>query len=245
MKRIISTSFFMLCSFFALSQVQKVKSRALSYKESNKSSSLVSNNDNEGNSFLVELFTDVIFGSIYNGLYYAQYGQLKNADIEDWRISSEFKALGGLNLGNINFLNSQMIRGNWGLFSTQLRRINVNDVSSGFTTIDWQILQLNLINLKNVRWVLGAGLSHETEVDQTHFEFATELHISISNRFLPYLTYRASGNRYPREEFSGMLEYRPFRTSSNEISLSGGYLYQRLYGIDFHFPSISVILYLK
>ncbi len=252
MKKTIATFFFLLSILCASSQVREVKSRATSYKESSKDSSSGSRSydgDDAGDAFLVELFaqlfTEVIFGGIYSGVYAAQYGQLVNADIEDWRVSGEFKMSGGLNIGNVNFFDSQMIRGNWGLFSTQLRRMNVNDVSGGFTTIDWQILQLNLINLKNVRWLVGAGFSHETEVDQTHFEFATELHVSLSDKFMPSLTYRASGDGHPREEFSGILEYRPFRGKSTEVAFSGGYLYQQLYGIDFHFPSVGVVLYLK
>lgn len=229
-----------------MSQVREVKSRAASYKSSNSSSSESSSSySGDVDWFLVELFADLFTEVIFGSFSAAQYGQLQNADVEDWRVSAEFKAFGGVNFGNVTYFDRQMIRGNWGLFSTQLRRMNVNDVSGGFTTIDWQILQLNLINLKNVRWVLGAGISHETDMDQTHFEFATELYVSVLDRFMPYLTYRASGDKYPREEFSGMLEYRPFRAKNTEIAFNGGYLYQRLYGIDFHFPSVGVVLYLK
>lgn len=246
MKRIFTTTFLVLFIFCALGQVRDVKSRASAYKSGSSSSSDGgSSYSGDVDWFFVEvfadLFTEVIFGSFSN----AQFNQLQNADVEDWRISGEFKIAGGLNFGNVNYFDRQMIRGNWGLFSSQLRRMNVNDVSGGFTTIDWQILQFNLVNQRNVRWLVGAGISHEVEIEQTHFEFATELYVSTSDKFMPYLTYRASGDGYPREEFSAMVEYRPFRARTNEMAFSGGYLYQRLYGIDFHFPSVGVVLHLK
>jgi len=249
MKIIFLVWFIFLVSFSLSAQIREVKSRATSYKYSGSSTTSSdysnSSSDDDDGSFILELFGNLIFGGIYRGFSSAQYYQLDNARQEDWRISGEFKVNGGVNFGTVNYFDTQSIRGNWGLFSTQVRRMNVNDVSGGFTTLDWQILQLNLINRKNIRWVLGGGISHEVEVNQTHAEWVTELYVSISKYFMPFVTYRKSGDGYPREEFTANMEVRPFRDSINEFSFSAGYLYQRLYGIDFHFPSVGVGFYLK
>lgn len=249
MKRLTLGYLLLLLCISSFAQIRAVKSRATSYKSSksvgtSSSDSYYASDDDDG-SFFGELIGQAIFGGIYRGFSSAQHYQLNNAWEEDWRISAEFKLSGGVNFGTVNYFDQQMIRGNYGLFSTQVRRMNVNDVSGGFTTIDWQILQLNLINRSSVRWVLGGGISHEVEVDQTHFEYATELYISVNKMFMPFLTYRKSGDGYPREEFTANLEIRPFRDQINEFSFSAGYLYQRLYGIDFHFPSLGVGFYLK
>ncbi len=249
MKKRSFTVAFVLISFLSIAQVREVKSRASEYK-SNKSSSSTDNSysyfgdDGEG-SLLVSLFSDLFVGTLINGFSAAQYAQMNNAAEEDWRKSLEIGLSGGLNCREVEFFDRQMIRGNWGLFSTQLRRFNVNDVSGAFTTIDWQVLQFNLINLEKVRWVLGLGISHETQINQTHFEWASEFYVMIKNKFSPYLTYRQSEDGYPRREFTGMLEFRPFYNRHAEFSFVGGYVHQKIYDIGFNFLSTGVMFRLK
>ena len=245
----ILLSFLLVTSY---GQVREVKSRASSYKSggsggsSSSSDSYSYSSDDGSDNFFVALIGDVIFGSIYHGFSQAQFYQLNNANEEDWRISLEIKVNGGVNFSDVEFFDSQTIRGNWGLFSTQVRRFNVNDVSGAFTTIDWQIVQFNLINREKVRWTMGMGISHETQMNQTHFEWATEFQVSLfDNKWMPYVTYRKSGDGYPRTEFSGMLEFRPFRDRINEFSFRAGYVHQKLYDIPFHFPTIGVGFWLK
>ncbi len=181
-----------------------------------------------------------------NGISLAQQHQLSNSNEEKWRTGMELKLDGGINFSEAEFFDSQMIRGNYGLFSTQLRRINVNDVSGAFTTIDWQILQLNLINKENIRWIIGGGVSHEYQVDQSHFEWTTEFYASFyENKFMPFVAYRKSDSGYPREEFSTRLEYRPFRANRSEFAFGAGYVHQKLYDVRFDFVTVGVSFYLK
>lgn len=179
-------------------------------------------------------------------LYEAQVEQLRLAADDDWRISLEADAMAGVDVNNIEFFNSQSLRGNWGLFSSQVRRFDINDVTGRFTTVDWQIVQFNVLNREYFRWLFGVGLSHEVEVNQTHPEFATEFQFSVLDKKLtPSLTYRSSGDGYPRTEFSAMMAYRPFNTNKAELTLKAGYIFQRLYGIPFNFPSVGLGFYLK
>lgn len=241
----------MLSFLLAQSQIRDVKSRATSYKnnkssssERSSSSSWSSSSNDTGSLFLLDMFTGLL-DVTFSGIFHAQQNQLLNKDIEDWRTGVEFGINGGLNFNEVNFFNSQSIRGNYGLFSTQFRRFDVNDVSGSFTTLDWQILQLNLINQEKVRWVIGSGISHETEIDQTHFEFATEFSFSIGNKIKPTFGYRRSGDGYPRKEFSSFLTYRPFYDKKAEVNFSVGYVHQRLYDIPFNLVGIGVGLILK
>ena len=241
--------FFFLMSYFGAAQVREVKSRASSYKSSSSSSSSSndyssSDSDSDDFFFLFDLMFDM-FSPLVRGIGVAQSRQLEYAYEENWRTGFEFKLNGGTNFAQPDLFNSQTIRGNYGLFSTQIRRFNLNDVSGSFNTIDWQVVQLNLINLEKVRWILGAGFSHEVEIDQEHFEWSTEFHVSINQRFVPMIAYRRSGDGYPRREFSAMLEYRPFRDKPAEFAFNVGYLHQKVYDIPFNFTSVGVSFYLK
>lgn len=222
-------------------------SRANDHKlKAGSTSSDDSSSSSDDDSFLAALVGDILFGSIYRGFNVAQFYQLNNANEEDWRTGFEIKVNGGVNFRKVEFFDSQMIRGNWGLFSTEVRRFNVNDVSGAFATFDWQILQFNLINREKIRWIIGMGISHETQVNQTHFEWKTEFRVSLfENKWMPYLIYRQSEDGYPRTEFSSMLEYRPFRDRIHEFSFRFGYVHQKIYEVPFHFPSIGISFWLK
>ena len=134
MKRSLITFFVLLIGISGWAQIREVKSRAEDHKRdrgNHTSESRYSGSTDDGDSFIATFFGDLIFGSIYNGFSLAQFYQLDNAREEDWRISGEFKVNGGVNFSNNTYFDSQSIRGNWGLFSTQVRRMNVNDVSGG------------------------------------------------------------------------------------------------------------------
>lgn len=242
--RITLVAVLVLLLYPVMAQVREVTSRANEYKNSggsSESSYSSSSGSDAGRLFLFDLFAGLARPMV-NGLIYAQQSQLSNLDQEPWRTGIEFKLLGGLNWGSSTSFNSQHIRGNYGLFSTAIRRFDFNDVSGSFTTIDWQILQLNLINLDEVRWIIGSGISHEVQVDQTHLEIATELYFTLGDKWMPSLTYRRSGGGYPRKEFSAMMSYKLQHSDKLETHLTIGYLHQKVYEVPFHYPSIGVSL---
>ncbi len=245
-------TFFLFFTLFLLrsgnAQIREVKSRASSYKSSSSASSsnsYSSSNDDSGDSFFIFDILFNMFTPMVRGIGEAQRRQLTFANDDPWRIGGELKLIGGINFFNPDFFNSQMIRGNYGLFSTQIRRFSLSDVSGSFNTIDWQVIQLNLVNTERVRWILGVGFSHEVEIDQEHFEWSAELHVAINEKFVPKITYRRSGDGYPRKEFAAKLEYRPFRNKKAEFAFDVGYLHQNVYDIPFKFTSIGISFYLK
>ncbi|SNT35561.1 hypothetical protein SAMN05421640_3499 [Ekhidna lutea] len=246
---ILSVLFF--SSFLSVSQVREVRSRANAFKNSSSSYSSNSNSsdysyssdDSEGSLFLIDLFIGMMRPMV-QGVSLAQQAQLENIQEERWRAGLDLKLNGGINFKEAEFFDTQMLRANYGLFSTQLRRFNLNDVSGDFTTIDWQILQLNLINTENLRWVVGGGVSNEYQTSQSHFEWTTDLYV-MTNRFMPYITYRKSGDGYPREEFSVQMEYRPFKEKNEEFAFGAGYVHQMNYDVRFDFVTVGVSFYLK
>ncbi len=239
--------FLITCCHFTNAQVREVKSRATNHKSSNNQSSsdYSASGDSDDFFFMFDLLFEM-FNPMIRGINQAQKRQLLFAEEENWRKGFEFKLKSGIGINNVDFFNSQSIRGNYGLFSTQLRRFNVNDVSGSFTTLDWQIIQLNLINTDRVRWILGAGFSHEADIKQDHFEWSSELYVSIlKKKLVPVISYRRSGNGYPRKEFSVFLEYRPFRDKKTEFAFNAGFLRQKLYNVPFNFASIGISFYVK
>ena len=247
-----------LASFLVLSillchigtaQIREVESRASSYKSSSSSKgsssdSHSSNFDSDDYFFMFDLLFEM-FRPMVKGISLAQRRQLEQASSYAWRTGVEFNLYGGLNFSQPYLFNSQVIRGNYGLFSTQIRRFSLSDVSGSFNTIDWQVVQLNLINTQKVRWILGGGFSHEIAVDQEHFEWTSELHVLIKKSLVPRIAYRRSDDGYPRREFSVMIEYRPFSERKSQFAFDAGYLHQKVYGLPFDFTSFGISYYLK
>ena len=230
-------------------QIREVKSKASAYKSSTNSSETWNNSNsssNAGSTIIFELIEHLIVNPIVYVFEVEQKDQIDRNNTENWVVSAELNLRAGTNLSQVGYFDSQSIRGNYGLFSSEIRRINLKDVGGSFTTFDWQIMQFNLFNEENFRWLFGLGFSHELDIDQTHAEFATEMNFSLfGSKIMPALTYRISGDGYPRKEFSSMLSYRPFRSKKNEIAFQAGYTYQSLYDIAFKFASFGLCLYLK
>lgn len=243
------SSLFLLANYPGQAQVGEAKERARSFKSgSGSESSSADFNSSRGASIqlfdhseyalgeelLIRLAGEIIFLPM-KALYKGQSDQLYLAHVDDWRISFEGRMLGGFDpLRNVTLIQPQ-IRGNWGLFSTQVRYNRIFDNTGVLSTLDWQILQFNVINHEAVRWVVGLGLSKEIEIDQTHFEGSSSLTVFLADRvWAPTIEYRFSGNGSPRQEFSAMVDYRPNNQKSIFNTFSAGFLHQNWYGVKFN-----------
>ena len=116
------TLFFFLIASHA--QVREVKNRAQDHKE------------------FGEIITDLLLEIMWRG----QDRQLNLAERDAWRTSLESSLVGGYDFDQPSTLINPVIRGNWGLYSKQLRWTKISDQTEGFSTLDWQVLHLNLIN---------------------------------------------------------------------------------------------------
>lgn len=239
---------FLLSSFCAFSQVREIKKRSNSNKQST-SSSESSSSGSSGGGLLDVLIGDLIFGIIklpFKAAFQAQNIQADKFSTDPWRVSFEGQAKMGVDFRENTMLINPVVRGNYGLFSTQIRYNSISDVSGGFGTIDWQILQMNFVNNEYVRFIAGFGVSNEVNQNQSYPEVLLELSGYFADRsIIPTIVYRKSGDGYPRREFSSSLNYRPnaFQKVTTQFSL--GYTHQRWYDVPIHFISAGIGLIIQ
>ncbi|MEM9324450.1 MAG: hypothetical protein AAGA85_02295 [Bacteroidota bacterium] len=235
----------------AYGQVGEVKERARDFKQVGRSGSSESRSSSGGSDGFSELFIAEAAWAVLQlpieGLIQGQTYQLQRRHDEPWRISLEMSVTGGFDPGKEVTLLAPTVRGNWGLFSTQLRYNRVFDQTGTLSTWDWQILQFNIANTEHVRLVGGVGFSHEVEIDQRHFEGLGELSVFLADRkFVPTAIFRWSGNGVPRKDFSALVSYRPHgHRDGPTTSFEFGYQHQNWYGIQFNFIRMGLGIILR
>lgn len=250
MKRAILLHFALFfCCFYSFSQVREIKKRSDSNKQRSSNSSDNSSSDASSGGFLEMLVSDIVFGIVklpFQAAFHAQSQQSAKFQSDPWRLSFEVQVKSGIDFRQNTMLLNPEIRGNYGLFSSQLRYSKISDVSGGFGTLDWQILQMNFVNNEYARLTAGFGVSNEIGQNQSHPEGLIELSVFLMNReIVPTIVYRSSGDGYPRKEFSSMVSYRPFPLQDFTTQFLVGYTYQHWYDIPIHFISVGIGLIIQ
>lgn len=131
------------------------------------------------------------------------------------------------------------IRGNWGLFSTDFRmNYLIEDDFDGLKhirTLDWQILQLNLITNRFITFRIGGGVLQEAFGEKRAFtETAAMLNIHAPDQSkLLGFEFRFARdwerNVVPRTEFNIQYQHQLFQVSALHGYITLGGLYQRYY----------------
>jgi hypothetical protein len=137
------------------------------------------------------------------------------------------------------YLSNPRIRGNWGLVSTDFRinyllKEKANGVED-LTTIDWQILQLNLVTTRHVIGRIGGGFMKENFGGrESFFESTFGVFIqSSSKRIGGMIEYRLaqdfSTDLLARRELAAQFEYRLSSTGYLNTYFTLGGVYQQYY----------------
>jgi len=171
------------------------------------------------------------------GIYNLQTYMLSTRDEHPEIVSLEGFLHGGY-YGKYNaiLLNPQ-IRANWGAFSTEFRQQSINDNTGYLSTLDWQIIKLN-IPLYPVILNGGMGFSHLEIVNQTFFEYSFGAQSRfLKNRLCTEIAYRSAERDYIpfRKEFKINCDYeiknkQVRNRGSFRVSPSVGFVYQTYYG---------------
>jgi hypothetical protein len=124
------------------------------------------------------------------------------------------------------------IRGNWGLFSTDFR-INylIEESVEGpihLRTVDWQVVQLNVITTKDVNLRLGGGIMHEAYGNyDTHTELTAAFQLLPRQKKLGgSIEYRAAE---VRKEVNGGIQYSLGSSGTLHWYATVGAVFQRYY----------------
>jgi len=226
------TLIFILCivSSDAIAQVGQIK---------NKSSGNSSRRSEGGLSGASSASSVFFFFDMIRVVGSAQAVQLQRRDSLKRIVSLEAFFQGAIQPSTYYLLNPR-IRGNWGLFSSDFR-VNYlleDDHSSGthdLTTFDWQILQLNVINRRNVTARVGAGNLYEHfGSKQSFFEWTTGVSIfSNDQKTVGNIEYRVAKdyitNAIPRREINFSMEKQVFNFGRWRGYATIGGVYQRYY----------------
>lgn len=140
------------------------------------------------------------------------------------------------------------IRANWGLISTQIRYFYLHEFNRGnYATLDWQVLQFNLISKFNTYLRLGIGFSRDMYLKENFTEFGLNSDFKLSEKISCVLQGRYapnfSGTNAFRTEFGIQLAYKLNERENGRTFITTGYMYQNYWqSINFHYASIGLIL---
>jgi hypothetical protein len=220
----------LLTSLFASAQVDAIK-RKSSENSGRRSEGGRSGSSSSGSAyFFIDLFR--LVGE-------AQRMKLQKADSIKRIISLESFFQGAIQPSTYYLFNPR-IRGNWGLFSTDFRmnylvEEKTDSVTHDLTTLDWQIIQLNLITTRNFTARVGAGNLYERfGSKQSFFEWTTGISFySNSQTIVANMEYRVAKdfltNDIPRREINFSLEKQIFNAGGLRGYATLGGVYQRYY----------------
>ena len=190
MKKILVTLCFLLALFSAVSQVRDVRQKAAKDKSSSgtrgssgsKSGSSSSFTDDDDGCFdfiVFELFYHAITGA-FKGVYYAQSYTLQQKADRPELISFQAALSSGYDYKFNAFTTIPALRGNWGVFASDLRMVHVHDVTGNMQMVDWQVLMVRL-PIQNVKLEYGIGFTHLWSPSATYFEQSAGVELNLFN----------------------------------------------------------------
>ncbi|NOS92659.1 MAG: hypothetical protein HOP30_12100 [Cyclobacteriaceae bacterium] len=193
--------------------------------------------DSKGGSSGGGFFVDIFINSLSEIGVWQKYKLDKRSENE-YIVSLDVIAQAAVQPSRYYLMNPR-IRGNWGLFSTDFRinylleeKITGNE---DLTTIDWQILQLNLVTTRHVIGRIGGGFMKENFGGQeSFFESTYGVFFQSGQKHLgANLEYRLAQDfttgAIPRRELGAHFEYRLASKGYWNTYLTMGGVYQQYY----------------
>lgn len=234
MKKAIALPLIILC-LQAFSQVDKIKSAS----SSNSKSRLFSSSESRSSSgsscsdVCATCCMDVFITNLIPFTIEMQEKMLKRKDELPRIISLDLIPQFGYN-SRSNFNLYPRVRGNWGIFSTDIRYTALLDEGDFWNTFDWQVLQINWVILNEFNLRTGLGFMYEIYSKKTFPEYTLDLDFWLMNQIInPSLELRYADDYYtgatPRLELSGVVHYRIMQTSGLSSHLSFGANFQEYY----------------
>ena len=217
-----------LLAFASFAQVDEIKKKSKENSERKESSG--GSSGGGGNFFA---FFDMFR---FFGMWQAD--KLAKREINPRIVSFEAFAQAAVQPSNY-YLVQPRLRGNWGLFSTDLRFnwLIEQDINGNkeLSTIDWQIVQFNLVTTKSVTGRVGLGSMYENFGDyNSFFESSFGLSVYPEPWQLAFnVEYRVANDfttgAVPRREFNFSLEREVFSFGKWHGNATLGGVYQRYY----------------
>ena len=131
---------------------------------------------------LGNLFYYTAYG-VYKGLAYGQWLMQTRREKYPEIFSLEANLRAGFDFRQNTQLLSPSLKGNWGLFATELYVRAINDVTGRLHTLDWQVLKLRC-PISQVKVEYGLGFSHVFSPSKTYFDQSAGVEWCLLNRKL-------------------------------------------------------------
>jgi|GEM_PF-4882913 len=184
--------------------------------------------------------------AVYTGFAYGQHAVLYHRDERPELVSLEGSLAGGFAFGENALMVTPKLRANYGLFASELRYINVGDVTGRMSSVDWQVVMLRL-PIKSFKLEYGLGLSWFLSPNKAYFDtsagFVWDLwdnRVQLEGRFRNSAD--TSVGRY-RVEYSGDLGWEAARLGCFRLMPFAGYSkYTYFDDIDFSYLRLGLKL---
>lgn len=238
-------------------QVREIKSAIQSdkggvptrYSASSSSSSYSAPDFEDGiAAFLVGSFFYYTFYGTYLGLRHGQYLIQERRELHPETFSLQGSLMSGFDFPHSGSTLTSSLRGNWGLFASDMRYMSISDVTGRLNVWDWQILMLRF-PLRNIKLEYGLGFSHIFSPSKTYFEQSTGIDYCFLNRKATLQAgYRWTakthiGERF-REEITLQADYEIARSSLFRFSPAIGFSRQNYFATT-HFIFFQVGLKIR
>ena len=198
--------------------------------------------------FLVGSFFYYTFYSAYLGAHQAQGYMQDRREFHPETFSLQGSILGGFDFPHKATTLASSVRGNWGIFASDMRYLHTNDVTGNLNVWDWQILLLRF-PIRNIKLEYGIGFSHIFNPSKTYFEQSTGVdYCFLYRRATLQAGYRWTaktkiGERF-REELSLQVDYEIAHSSLFRFSPSIGFTRQNHFATT-HFNLFTVGLRIR
>lgn len=107
--------------------------------------------------------------AVYKGLWHGQHVVMDKRDKYPELVSLQGTLASGFNFGDSGWMMESGVQGNYGVFASHLRFLNVKDVTGRIQSIDWQVLKLR-VPISSFRLEYGIGFSHFISPSKTYFD---------------------------------------------------------------------------
>lgn len=187
-----------------------------------------------GGSNLGFFFADVMGEAFIYSFINGHREMMSRRSEEPWLLSLDVGMHGGYYGSENATVLSPSIRGNWGIFSSQFRYNKFQDFTASFPTLDWQVLQFNIVAQPGVSFRVGSGFMHEIDNNESYYEqfLGLELHFN-QRKISPVVELRWAEdfetNRTARFEVNTQINWFLARYGHINVNLMTGFLYQKYY----------------
>lgn len=220
-------------SFVAYTQVEEIKTH------SNFSTPAISSNSNSGlfrgskNSTINDIAALIyVFQFSYqllaSSFQYQKFLVQSRKDENPRILSIDLLPQLAYPIPNKSILAMPRARVNWGLISTDFRYSHLHEFGIGnYATLDWQVVQFNIVSKYNTYIRLGIGIAREVYANRNFVEFGFNTDFKIFEKTSLILEGRYAPNF--RTELGFQVGYTLHQTEKSKTQITFGFVYQNYF----------------